>query len=217
MKRKRTPRKAIAIVGEGLTEWLYFDYIRKTRSYSFSLKPDLPKHSDFKSVFTRARQLKNRAYDVIFCVIDIDVLTKEDSIPEFRRVCSKLPKGIIPITSSPCIEIWFLMHFLSSPSNHMFESYSDLIPVLKKYLPDYEKSRKYLEGRDLFTRMEINNGLERALENAERILQRIRNDDNRAQGSYTEICLVLRQLEKCGKCSFSDLCFDCIKELSSIY
>jgi len=48
---RRNLHKAIAIVGEGPTEWMYFDYIRKTRRYRFSLRPDLPKHSDYEAVF----------------------------------------------------------------------------------------------------------------------------------------------------------------------
>jgi len=41
MKGKRPFKKSIGIVGEGLTERMYFDYIRKNRRYTFTLKPDL--------------------------------------------------------------------------------------------------------------------------------------------------------------------------------
>jgi hypothetical protein len=50
---KRKVKKAIAIVGEGITEWMYFDYIRRNRRYAFSLKPDLPKHSHYSHIFKK--------------------------------------------------------------------------------------------------------------------------------------------------------------------
>ncbi|MGD1823451.1 MAG: hypothetical protein ACPKM0_11915 [Pleomorphochaeta sp.] len=54
---KMQPKFSIAIVGEGLPEWMYFDHIRVTRRYSFSLKPDLPKHSDYLRVFKKGKDL----------------------------------------------------------------------------------------------------------------------------------------------------------------
>ena len=34
-------KKSIAIIGEGETEWFYFDSLRVTCRYSFRLAPDL--------------------------------------------------------------------------------------------------------------------------------------------------------------------------------
>nr|WP_319473845.1 hypothetical protein [uncultured Sphaerochaeta sp.] len=37
---KRKVKKAIAIVGEGITEWMHFDYFRRNNQYVFPLNPD---------------------------------------------------------------------------------------------------------------------------------------------------------------------------------
>ncbi len=38
--------KSIAIIGEGETEWFYFDSLRIARRYPFKVAPDFPQHSD---------------------------------------------------------------------------------------------------------------------------------------------------------------------------
>ena len=39
-------KKSIAIIGEGKTEWFYFDSLRVASRYPFRLAPDFPAHSD---------------------------------------------------------------------------------------------------------------------------------------------------------------------------
>lgn len=76
MRQRRKLKKAIAIVGEGPTEWFYFEYIRKDRRYTFTLKPELPGHSDFSALFRKAKDLVNQSYDLVFCVLDLDTIAQ---------------------------------------------------------------------------------------------------------------------------------------------
>ena len=39
-------KKSIAIIGEGETEWFYFDSLRIACRYPFKVAPDFPQHSD---------------------------------------------------------------------------------------------------------------------------------------------------------------------------
>ena len=39
-------KKSIAIIGEGETEWWYFDTLRIACRYKFKVAPDFPQHSD---------------------------------------------------------------------------------------------------------------------------------------------------------------------------
>ena len=43
---RRTVTKSIAIIGEGETEWFYFDSLRVACRYPFKVAPDFPQHSD---------------------------------------------------------------------------------------------------------------------------------------------------------------------------
>ena len=39
-------KKSIAIIGEGETEWWYFETLRVACRYKFKVAPDFPQHSD---------------------------------------------------------------------------------------------------------------------------------------------------------------------------
>lgn len=114
-RQKRKVTKAIAIVGEGMSEWLYFDYIRTDRRYPFELRPDLPKHSDYRTVFAHAKKLLSSGYDFVFCVVDVDTIVAQNKQEEFINACHSLDGKLIPITSNPCIEFWFLLYLWERP------------------------------------------------------------------------------------------------------
>ena len=42
--------KSVAIIGEGETEWFYFDSLRIACRYPFKVAPDFPQHSDIKHI-----------------------------------------------------------------------------------------------------------------------------------------------------------------------
>ena len=209
MKRKQQQaRFSIAIVGEGFTEWKYFDYIRITRRYFFTLKPELPKHSNYKTVFKKGKELASKAYDLVFCVVDIDTIYNQRKMSEFIKACKSLPKSVIPITSMPCIEFWFYLHLIDYPIFRLYTSYEELYLQLKKKIPDYEKTKKYFDQSDIFSRLEINGGIDRALKNSEAILDGKTNDC-----SFSEISLVLQQLEACKECKYKNKCLKCCEKL----
>ena len=42
--------RSVAIIGEGETEWFYFDALRVARHYTFRVAPDFPQHSDIQHI-----------------------------------------------------------------------------------------------------------------------------------------------------------------------
>ena len=46
----RTVTKSIAIIGEGETEWFYFDSLRIACRYPCKVARDFPQHSDIKHI-----------------------------------------------------------------------------------------------------------------------------------------------------------------------
>ncbi|HMQ59982.1 MAG TPA: hypothetical protein PKE06_04895 [Flavilitoribacter sp.] len=44
----------VAVIGEGITEWHYFDGLRSVERLSFDLKPGLPRHSSYGDIFKKA-------------------------------------------------------------------------------------------------------------------------------------------------------------------
>ena len=80
-KRIKEIRKSYAIIGEGITEFFYFDGFRNVekdllKKFNVTLKPDKPKHPDYSDIITKAQSLLAKEFDVVFCLIDMDYIKK---------------------------------------------------------------------------------------------------------------------------------------------
>lgn len=147
------PAKRILIVTEGtFTEPTYFNHVKSERCIS-SLDVDICGEcgSDPLSVVEHAKNKSNvegsvndGGYDVVYCVFDRDThahLEKALSeIQSLNKKGSSLRAGkISAISSYPCFEYWFLLHFKYSRSPFTgtgAKSASDqLIDSLKKNQP----------------------------------------------------------------------------------
>ena len=64
--------KSIAIIGEGETEWFYFESLRISNRYSFKMAPDFPSHSDIGHILKMAERYMDERYDYVICLIDMD-------------------------------------------------------------------------------------------------------------------------------------------------
>ena len=72
----RTVTKSVAIIGEGETEWFYFDSLRIACRYPFKVAPDFPQHSDIKHILKLVESYLNKQYDYIVCLVDLDRLSQ---------------------------------------------------------------------------------------------------------------------------------------------
>jgi len=165
-KSKSRPSKfEVAIVGEGITEWFYFSNMRQQERFSFKVEPDLPKHSDFKSIIKTARKKRDEGYDLVFCVLDLDrILTNDTERNGYFLEKSKTNsnRGIEFIETMPCIELWSLLHFLDTYSAKIYLNYNQVSVPLKQHLPDYEKTAKFLKTIHLYEYLEKNGNSKKA-------------------------------------------------------
>lgn len=196
MARNRNNRKAkfsIAIVGEGPTEWHYFNNMKQVKRFPYKLSPDLPKHSDYKYIFQKAKQLGSVGYDKIFCVLDVDVF-KNDAAKEakYQKEKKKILKDsrIEIFETMPCIEYWFLLHYVNY-SSKIYPTYNSLKNELKKYLSDYEKSNEYFKKLKIYETLITTGDLEKAKSSVDRLRKEI--NDNKLF-PYSEIDLLLKKL-----------------------
>lgn len=72
---------------------------------------------------------------------------QKKGVPEIR---------IEPIISTPCFEVWLLLHFRFC--DQPFVAFADVLPVLQAELPDYTKA-----DQDIFAKVGGAEGLQRAL------------------------------------------------------
>lgn len=82
-------------------------------------------------------------YDRVYCVFDKDKHeTYNEALAWIKK--KKLEKGhkILAITSVPCFEVWFLLHYRYSSSGYVACQRSiceQVIKDLKQHIPEYEK------------------------------------------------------------------------------
>lgn len=57
--------------------------------------------------------------------------------------------NLIFIENNPCIELWFLLHFVQT--TRKFVDFTQPTKSLNTYIADYEKSRKFLESRQIYS------------------------------------------------------------------
>jgi len=197
-KRIKPTKFKVTIIGEGETEWYYFNNLRSTERYKFKVTPELPKHSDFKSIIKTARKKRDEGYDLVFCVLDMDRISsnKTELIGYTNeKNKSRLNKKIVFIETMPCIELWFLLHYYSVYSNKIYLDYNTVSKELKKHIPDYDKTIKFLKKTKLYDFL-INNGdFNQAIEFSKRLNEEKKNSTNKFF-NYTTISELIETLSK---------------------
>ena len=125
----KEPRKSILIVCEGIkTEPIYFNSLRKNLQLSMVEVKVVGEGAAPITVVDRAielrqerkhlakRSLTKAAYDVVYCVIDVEA-PKAESL---SRAANKATDNKLEvILSNPCFEYWYILHFrkTSAPFN----------------------------------------------------------------------------------------------------
>lgn len=113
----RTVTKGIAIIGEGETEWFYFESLRIACRYPFKVAPDFPRHSDIHHILKLVDSYLNKQYDYVVCLFDMDRLFRYPSEMQlYQRAkkkynAKKYAGKVMFVETNPCTEFWFLLHF----------------------------------------------------------------------------------------------------------
>ena len=193
-------KKSIAIIGEGETEWFYFESLRVACRYPYKLTPGFPKHADIEHILKLAKAKLAEHYDYVVCLIDMDRLYEKPA--EMKKYLSfksrKENRDIMFVETSPCTEFWFLLHFLPDNTVRRYQNYDQLIPELRKYMPSYEKAKRYFIKTKLYDFLRANGNLDRAKVNADRLssMSKASPEDRIA---YSEIHKVLDLLDNLNR------------------
>ncbi len=198
-KSKNKPLKfKVAIVGEGETEWYYFTDMRHFERFSFKVEPELPKHSDFKTIINTARKKRDEGYDLVFCVLDMDRISNDEK--ERKDYVSWKSKksanrNIEFIETMPCIELWFLLHFLENHSSRIYLNYEQVKKPLKKFIPNYDKTASFLRNSQIYRYLLDKGSFEKADEYALKLFQEKENNGN-PFSNYSQINELVKKLRE---------------------
>ena len=147
-----------------------------------------------------AKAKLSEGYDNVVCLVDMDRLHEKPA--EMKKYQSfkarKENRGIMFIETSPCTEFWFLLHFLPDNAVRRFQNYDQLIPELRRYMPGYEKTKRYFIKTKLYEYLRDNGNIERAKSNADKLSQ-MSKASPKDRIAYSEIHKVINLLNELSK------------------
>lgn len=163
-------KKSIAIIGEGETEWWYFETLRISCRYKFKVAPDFPQHSDIPHMAKLAADYVKRETDYVVCLVDMDRLLRlPKEMATYQQLKKSSSRNVIWIETNPCTEFWFLLHFLPQLSTKHYETYEDVLPDLQRYMAGYEKTARYFRKNNLYKYLTEHGDMQRAIGYAEEL------------------------------------------------
>lgn len=143
VRKLRKPKSKVLIATEGKnkTEKTYFSNFEDSKK-SYNVTYARGNNTDplklVKMLIKEIAELRLDLQDddVAYCIFDTDVDSNKNTIIEEAIQLAK-KNNINIITSSPCIELWFLLHYDYTTANMNNE---EVIRKLKKYYPKYKKN-----------------------------------------------------------------------------
>lgn len=144
--RKRKSIMLIVAEGENRTETNYF---RSFPSEKYRIKFVSGNDTDPIKMMKNLKQqfsslgLSSSNGDVGVSLIDTDCDVSKDI--QIRSADELATKEVLQIVSSPCFELWLLLHF--SWSTRQFSSSNEVVASLKKELPTYSKNCEAVLGQ----------------------------------------------------------------------
>lgn len=193
--RKQKSKILIAAEGKNKTEKTYFSNFedgKKSYNITYARGNNTDPLKLVKMLIKEIDELKLDLQDddVAYCIFDTDVdLNKNKIIEEAIQLAKK--NNIKIITSSPCFELWFLLHYDYTTANMDSEK---VIKRLKEYYPKYEKNINIYP--DIIKEIDL------AIDRAKKI-EKYQIDNNRRIGTVeanpnTEVYKIVEYLMKKG-------------------
>lgn len=167
-KHTQNVRQVIHIVGEGMTELFYFSHIKKLLGYRCSISPRLFENNSIEKIEKKIIELL-KADVFVICVFDADVsrrsATENKKLTSLKKRYEK-NKNVLLCDSLQSIEYWFLLHY-EDTCRHFNDS-AATEQALKRYIPTYDKNRKFMEKEKWVKDMTSDGKLEKACKLAEK-------------------------------------------------
>ncbi len=151
-KQKRNLKPTICILVEGETEKTYFNTLRQKHKINISVKPEIVKKKSLRKWEEKLREVLQQ-YDKVYLLIELDRFFNDnlrEELEYLRELLQNYPDKIILI--SPCIELWFLLHFISKINGTQCKQ---MIQKLREILPNYAKNKNTKKHQQLYNQKNI--------------------------------------------------------------
>jgi hypothetical protein len=129
----KTIRPTFFVFCEGETEKKYIRYLRSCYRLPIDIKAEIAGNSiTSKSIMKYTKQNSSHANDKTFLIYDGDIEEISRKLEEIKREI----KDISILLSTPCFELWFLLHF---SEQRAYLTSAECIAHLKKNIENYQK------------------------------------------------------------------------------
>ncbi len=195
-------RHSVLILGEGPTEFYYFNSLRDVAK-GLTIKPDYPKHTSIKELEEKIEIGIADGYDRIFCVIDMDTKDEGPERTQYARLKRKYAKPVNKpkkgihcevhfFETHRCTELFFLYYFRYTA--RAYNDQSELLLDLNKQC-GYEKTIDFFrKNKGLHTYFKKKGGnLDTAIHNAKFSMEEKLADDRNY--TYSELGRMIDELK----------------------
>lgn len=194
-------KHSVLILGEGQTEFYYFNSLRDILK-GIAVRPDYPKHTSVNELEQKIEEGITDGYDRIFCVIDMGTKDDEPEHTQYARLKKKYAKPVRKpkrgiycevyfFETHRCTELFFLYYFRYTA--RMYNSQSELLHDLNKQC-GYEKTIEFFKkSKGLHAYFEKMGGsIEAAIGNAEHSMDEKLSDGRNY--TYSELGRMIKAL-----------------------
>ena len=194
-------RKAIAVIGEGITEKYYIESLKGLTPFTLLPKELGKKASSLTALEKSIKQAIKDGFDEVYCLIDMDTKSEGTNKTDYEKLKRTYHNKyhaikkvginckVIFIETQRCMELWFLFHFTKHPTTKEFSSYKEVEKELQKYRSNYGKHENYFKSigsiHENLTSKEPLGSLKQAVINSENSII-TKNKDNRNY-TYSEM------------------------------
>lgn len=176
----------IVCEGKNQTEFNYLNNF-KVRDGGIIVNPIKCEATDPASMIKRAKKVKqesdynSRRGDKLVCLIDID--GKEEKAEIVKELIGKNP-DIIIIRSNPCVESWFLFHYIKDPP--YCKDGDAAKSEMKKYCTPYEENYDIFKKEPTF-KSQTREAIRRSKIKKEEAERKGYSIDNASANPYTDM------------------------------
>ncbi len=108
------------------------------------IKPELPRKRKLDDTVEQV-EFNADIYDKVIWLVDLDAVLHNNEEKLFEKYIKRLRRrsNVIILINNPCLEIWYLLHFVET--NEVYTFCQDVINELhkQKLMHSYKKSQKY--------------------------------------------------------------------------
>lgn len=187
MSAKRKIQASFAVIGDGPTETIYVDSIKRSfadKMTQYKLKPDVPKHSTVKDLEVLISNCLTQGYDKVLCLVDMDTKVKNNGeMLAYNKLKKKFTKKPVYFYKThPCTELWFYYHFdYTTAQMSCYDGY--LKKMVCGKIKNYEKKEPFCTHQHICIKSK--GDFEKAISNARRSIES-RCKDGRSH-TYSEM------------------------------